>query len=147
MIPQFLLPKGLRAGYVKALFLDEQNHWTGGFFRPVDGRIIFKNVSYIVDERCITRIGMFRTPHIFYILGNAGPIDMRGQITIELSASELYLRQEAHVASDALKEFTVGFFEDRTMLLLLLVMIGGFIFLYYNFDKQLGAISQALGIK
>jgi hypothetical protein len=144
MIPQFLLPKKLRAGYIQVVLISSDNRERAGMFKTVDGAVVIGQQRYIVDESLMTRVGVFRVPTQYYLEGLTGPISLRERVTLELDATEEFLKMEAHVARDALASFSGGLLDDKRLMILLIALVAGFGFLYYNFDKQFKAQQEQL---
>jgi len=137
MWPSFLTPKRLRSDHILAVLVDENNRERGGMVKVKDGAFAIGETRYIVDHRVMTRTGIFRTPTCYYIAGNAGPIDLRGNVTITLDGDEEFIRMESHVASDALKELGNDGLFSNGQLVMLLILVGAIGFLWWNLNGKI----------
>lgn len=144
MWPKFLTPKKLRSDYVCAVFIDGNNRERAGMVKVEDGAFHINEKRYFIDYRVCTYTGIFRTPTFYYPEGNSGPVDWHGKVTIQQDASEEFIRQESHVASDALNALADdGLFSNRQLLMLLI--IGGMIgFVWWNLNGKFKAQNEQL---
>jgi len=140
-----LLPKGLQSKYYHVLILNPNDAITSQYLKPTtDNAFIIKEKRYEIHQSFIYRVGLWKTPTLCYVYDKPNPIDWRKQRKDEMSATDNYERMETRVAQDALRAFASTPLLTTSQMLMLIIMGGGFAFLYYTFNNKFETVLAML---
>lgn len=121
-----ILPKNMRHGYVRAIFLGLDDTLKSVYVKPKGAAFTLDRKRYEVHQGQIYRQGRFRTPSLFYLVNEANPISLRpadGDNSYRLTAEENHERMESHIAKEIVTSFDDTALSGKMPAIILLIAI------------------------
>ncbi|MBW8035456.1 MAG: hypothetical protein FVQ79_07450 [Planctomycetes bacterium] len=143
-----LLPKSMRNGYIRVLFLGLDDTLRGSYVKGKQNYFTIGRKRYEINQGQIYRQGRFRTPTLFYLDNQAVPISLRPNMddkTWKLSAEENHERMESHIAREIVTSFDDNALSGKMPAIILLIAIAAIGAMgYYQMEELKELIQLAL---